>query len=121
MPDAPRGVYLFKPFASWAPFVPLASCTPFVPLVVWPFIVISSPRVKREGGSPHACRKTTPSRFRLSRMQALQMRRVGARGILATTALLLLFHRAVALPQHEQEPAIFRVLVGCKFDNSALA
>ena len=49
-------------------------------------------------------------------MRALQMRRVGAHGILATTALLL-FHRVLALLQHEQEPALFRVLVGCKFDN----
>ena len=54
-------------------------------------------------------------------MQALQMRRVGGRGILGITTLLMLFHRALALPQHEQEPAIFRVLVGRKFDNSPLA
>ena len=54
-------------------------------------------------------------------MRALQMRRVGTHGILATTTLLLLFPRALSLLQHEQESALFRVLVGRKFDNSPLA
>ena len=51
----------------------------------------------------------------------LQMRRVGGRGILGIITLVMLFHRALALPQHEQDSAIFRVLVGHKFDDSPLA